>query len=291
MPDESPLPTSRTLRQVLAGDHCVTASSVFDPISAKIAHALGFEVGVMGGSVASHAVLGAPDLILITLTELVEQARRACRAAPVRLIVDADHGYGNALNVMRTVEELQAAGVAGIAIEDTLLPRAFGSGPSPQLISPEEGVGKMTAALRARGGGPALILGRTNAASTTGVEDAIRRLKAYEDVGVDGLFVPGLRSRDELERIARELRLPLVLGGADPSLADPDFLAAHGVRVLLRGHQPFAAAVKALYDAMRAVSPAGTTSPLDAHAPDALLRELLGTSRYAELTRDLLGQK
>jgi carboxyvinyl-carboxyphosphonate phosphorylmutase len=116
------------LREILAGDQCVVACSLFDPMSARVADELGFELGIMGGSVAALAVLGAPDLILLSLTELAEQARRVCRAGRVGLIVDADHGYGNALSVMRTVEELQTAGVAGISIEDTLLPRAFGAG-------------------------------------------------------------------------------------------------------------------------------------------------------------------
>lgn len=198
----------RLLRQILSGTECLTASSAFDPISARIAHSLGFEVGVMGGSVASYAVLGAPDLILLTMSELVEQARRVCRATSLRLIVDADHGYGNALNVMRTVQELQAAGVAGVTIEDTLLPRAFGSPAAPQLVSLEEGVGKMKAALKGRGAGEALVFGRTSAASITGVDDAIRRLRAYETVGVDALFVPGLKTRSDRDRIAEAVTVP-----------------------------------------------------------------------------------
>ncbi|MEP7067938.1 MAG: isocitrate lyase/PEP mutase family protein [Usitatibacter sp.] len=139
------------------------ASSLFDPMSARIADQLGIEVGLMGGSVASLAVLGAPDLIVLTLTELAEQARRACRAGKLCVLVDADHGYGNALNVMRAVEELDAAGAAGITIEDTLLPRAFGSSGAPQPLSLEEGVRKMRAAVRARGTFDMAIFGRTTA--------------------------------------------------------------------------------------------------------------------------------
>jgi carboxyvinyl-carboxyphosphonate phosphorylmutase len=106
---------------LLAGDRCVLAGSVFDPLSARIADEVGFEVGVLGGSVASFAVLGAPDLMLLTLTELAEQTRRICRASDLPVLVDADHGYGNALNVMRTVEELATVGAAGCSIEDTSL--------------------------------------------------------------------------------------------------------------------------------------------------------------------------
>lgn len=281
-------PSARPLRQILSGTECLTASSLFDPISAHIADALGFEVGVIGGSVASYAVLGAPDLILLTMTELVEQARRVCRAAPIRVIVDADHGYGNALNVMRTVQELQAAGVAGITIEDTLLPRAFGSSSAAQLVSLEEGVGKMKAAVKARGDGEALVFGRTSAASITGVDDAIRRLRAYEAVGVDALFVPGLKRREDVDRIAEAVKLPLILGGGSDAMADPQYLASRGVRIWLWGHQPFAAAVKALYDAMKAVREGATPGMLAAAAPESLLKQFTQAAGYDALTRDFL---
>jgi carboxyvinyl-carboxyphosphonate phosphorylmutase len=136
-------------RAVLAGAHCVHPGSVFDPISARIAEELGFEVGMFAGSIASFTVLGAPDLIVLTLTEFAAQAYRINRAGKLPLLVDADHGYGNALNVMRTVQELETAGVAAMCIEDTLLPKTYGE-KQPSLISLEEGVGKMRAAVAAR---------------------------------------------------------------------------------------------------------------------------------------------
>jgi len=115
------------LRAILSGSSCILPASVHDPLSARIAADLGFEAAMLAGSVASLAVLGAPDLILITLTEFAEQARRIVRVCDIPLIVDADHGYGNALNVMRTVEELETAGVAALTIEDTELPASHGS--------------------------------------------------------------------------------------------------------------------------------------------------------------------
>src|SRR5260221_12639744 len=114
------------LRAILKGSSCVRPGSVYDAISIRIAEDLGFEVGMFGGSVASLAVLGDPDIALITLTELAEQMRRMSRAAALPVLADADHGFVNALNVRRTVEELQTAGAAGLTIEDTLLPQAFG---------------------------------------------------------------------------------------------------------------------------------------------------------------------
>ena len=179
------------LRAILQGNTCIRPGSVYDATSIRIAQDLGFELGMFGGSVASLAVLGDPDIALITLTELCEQMRRMSRGAELPVIVDADHGYGNALNVRRTVQELEAAGAAGLTIEDTLLPQAFGQ-TRTQLISLEEGVGKMKAALDGRSDPSLVVLGRTGAASITSLDDAITRAKAYEATGVDALFITGI---------------------------------------------------------------------------------------------------
>ena len=130
----------RRYREILDGDECVHPASVFDPISARIAQDLGFRVGMFAGSIASATVLGAPDYVLLTLSEFADQIRRITRAADIPLMVDADHGYGNALNVMRTVQELEHAGVSGMTIEDTYLPPPYGqSGES--LIPQDEMIG------------------------------------------------------------------------------------------------------------------------------------------------------
>src|SRR3979490_2758880 len=188
------------LRAILSGTQCLRPASVYDAISVRIAEDLGFEVGMFGGSVASLAVLGDPDIALITLTELAEQMRRMSRASSLPGLVDADHGYGNALNVRRTVQELEAAGAAGLTIEDTLLPQAFGQAKT-QLISLEEGVGKMKAALDGRGGPSLLIMGRRGGAPISGLDDAIARAIAYEGTGVDALFFTGLKTVAELDAI------------------------------------------------------------------------------------------
>ena len=129
---------------------------------------------MFAGSIASFTVLGAPDLIVLTLGEFAEQAYRINRAGKLPLLVDADHGYGNALNVMRTVQELETAGVAAMCIEDTLLPKAYGE-KKPSLISLEEGIGKMRAAVAAREDPSFVIVGRTSAAAIAGTEDVLRR--------------------------------------------------------------------------------------------------------------------
>src|SRR5215475_5015835 len=112
----------KKFRAVLAGTKCLSPASVFDPLSARIAQSVGYEIGLLAGSVASNTTLAAPDLIVITLTEVADQVRRIMRVCNLSLIVDADHGYGNALNVMRTTQELEHAGVSAFTIEDTELP-------------------------------------------------------------------------------------------------------------------------------------------------------------------------
>jgi carboxyvinyl-carboxyphosphonate phosphorylmutase len=240
------------LRSILSGSTCVRPGSVYDAISIRIAWDLGFEVGMFGGSVASLAVLGDPDIALITLTELAEQMRRMSRAAALPVLVDADHGYGNAMNVRRTVEELETAGAAGLTIEDTLLPQAYGEA-GTQLISLEEGVGKLRAALEARGDPSLVIVGRTGAASITSLDDAITRARAYEATGVDALFFTGIKTRAELEAIARATSLPIVLGGAPETMSDPAYLREQRVRIALQGHAPFAAATNAVYATLKAL--------------------------------------
>ncbi len=243
----------RRFRALIHGERCVFPGSVFDPLSARIAESLGFEVGMFAGSVASMTVLGDPDLIVLTLSEFADQAHRICRAGNLSLLVDADHGYGNALNVKRTVEELETAGVCGLSIEDTELPAVFDRPRAQRLLSVEEGAGKMRAAIEGRQDPDLVLAGRTSAVRISDVDDAIRRLRCYQDAGVDALFVVGIRTRGELEAIASKVELPLILGGAPPDLMDRDYLSARGVRICLQGHAPFSAAVKAVHDTLKAL--------------------------------------
>jgi carboxyvinyl-carboxyphosphonate phosphorylmutase len=276
-------------RSILAGDRCVHPASVFDPISARIAEDLGFEVGMFAGSIASGTVLGAPDLVVLTLTEFAEQIHRMCRAGGLSLMVDADHGYGNALSVMRTVEELESAGVAALTIEDTVLPRAFGAAGQEQLLSVEEGVGKMKAALAARQDPGLAIAGRTGALRGFGVPETIRRVKAYEAAGVDAIFLAGGRTRDEIKAVRAELKVPLLLGGAGGELDDLQFLSANGVRVALQGHLPFQAAVKAVYDTLKALRDGAPPADLGPQLASAeLMAQVTRQADYGRWAEDFL---
>jgi oxaloacetate decarboxylase len=275
-------------RSILSGATCVRPASVYDAISVRIAADLGFELGMLGGSVASLAILGDPDVALITLTELAEQMRRISRAAALPVLVDADHGYGNALNVRRTIEELETAGAAGLTIEDTLLPQPFGQS-GTQLISLEEGVGKMKAALDARRDRSLVIMGRTGAASITNVEDAIVRASAYEATGVDALFFTGIKSRAQLEAIRGATKLPIVLGGAPEDMSDLGYLRTQRVRIALQGHAPFAAAAQAVHETLRALREGLPPKELKGLASPALTARLTREAEMRARSSEFLG--
>jgi carboxyvinyl-carboxyphosphonate phosphorylmutase len=249
-------------RAVLQGSACIHPASVHDPLSARIAEELGFELGMFAGSTASLAILGVPDHILITLTEFATQARRITRAGTLPLVVDADHGYGNALNVQRTVEELEVAGIAAMSIEDTDLPRPFGAA-KPRLISIEEGVGKMRAAVAARVDSSLCIFARTGAMNMTSRDDCLARIRAYNDCGTDGIFLTGVTTRAELDAAAEVAKQPLILGTLSAEITDRDYLASRGVRIALQGHAPSQAAAQAIHATLKALregaSPASLT--------------------------------
>jgi carboxyvinyl-carboxyphosphonate phosphorylmutase len=195
------------------------------------------------------------------------------------LIVDADHGYGNALNVKRTVEELETAGVSCLTIEDTLLPKRFGA-TGTEFLSVEEGVGKMKAALAGRQDPDLIVLGRTSVVGVNGVEDGIRRARAYVDTGVDGIMFVGVKTRAELEAIAAEIEVPIMLGGSGAELQDADYLAQHGVRISLQGHQPIMAAVQAMYTTLKALRDGTPPAELEGVASSELMKQLTRDAQY-----------
>ena len=271
-------------RAHLAEGRCLVPASVFDPFSIRLAEEIGFEIGMLGGSSASLAVLGAPDLIVLTLTEFAGQCRRMSRAAALPFMVDADHGYGNALNVRRTVEELEAAGVSALSIEDTALPLRHAQA-GTELLSLEEGLGKMHAAIDARADRSTVIVGRTSAPGVTGMEDAVARGKAYARAGVDALFFIGIETAEQVERLGAEFDLPIVLGGA-LKIAPPDELARHGVRICITGHPVLPAAVGAMHEALLAMREGRAPA---SQPPAALMRAATRAGEYDRWVADYLG--
>ncbi len=272
-------------RAILAGTSCVSPASVFDPLSCRIAEELGFEVAMLAGSVASLVVLGAPDMILLSATEFAEQAYRIGRASSLPLIVDADHGYGNALNVMRTVSELETAGVAALSIEDTALPKEFGV-PKSHLISLDEAVGKLRAAVASRQDPQLVIVGRTNV-TLAGVSEAAERVKAFSKTGVDAVFLTQVKTREEFEVVSSATDLPIILGGVSGDMKDSSYLASHRVRVVLQSNKPVLAAAQAVYEFYRAQK-AGKLDIIPVASPE-LLDQLIHEEKYKTYLKNFLG--
>lgn len=277
----------KRLRAVFAGTKCVSPASVYDALSARVAESVGFEIGMLAGSVASNTTLAAPDLIVLTLTEFADQVRRIMRASKLSLIVDADHGYGNALNVMRTVEELEHSGVSAMSIEDTALPARFGQ-TEDELISTAEMVGKLKAAVAARRDASTIILGRTAALKVEGTEKTVARARAYAACGVDAIFLVGVESTDQVKAVHDAAKLPVMVGSAPASIKREDFAAA-GARVLLQGHQPVAAAVKALRETYAHLHGGGAPAELkDRIASAQEVDKLVGGDAYKKWQQEFL---
>ena len=276
----------KRLRAVFAGNKCISPASVYDGLSARVAESVGYEVGMLAGSVAANTTLAAPDLIVLTLSEFADQVRRIMRASKLSLIVDADHGYGNALNVMRTVEELEHAGLSGLAIEDLVMPARFGS-TGDELISIDEMKGKLRAALYARRGPSLVITARTASVRLENIGNVVARVKAYAATGVDALFVTGLKKLDDLDAIRAAVRIPILVGTA-PNLAREE-LAARGIRFCLQGHPAVAAAVKALRDTYAHLYAGGAPADLKSRiATPEEMERLMGNVAYKKWQREYL---
>jgi carboxyvinyl-carboxyphosphonate phosphorylmutase len=239
------------LRAMINEPGCVMPASVFDPVSARIAFHHGVPAVMLSGSVASTVYLGDPDIMTMTLTELSGLAGRIARATPLPLIVDADHGFGNALNASRTVAELEREGVAAMTLEDTLLPLSYPAGASAQLIPIDEAVGKVSAAIERRTDPDFLIIARTGAAGLDDMADTIARLKAYAACGADMVFVRGIESLEQVAQLEVAVDLPIVLSVKNPALRDTEVLKDTNVRIVLPGQKPIMAAYQAVSNAVQ----------------------------------------
>ena len=275
-------------RDILAGNRCLSPASVYDALSARVAEQVGFGLGLFSGSVSSMTTLAAPDLILLTMTEFADQVRRIMRASNLSLLVDADHGYGNALNVMRTVCELEHAGVSILGIEDTLQPARFGHGGATELVTIGEMTGKLRAALAARQDPELVIAARIASARVEGVEGTVARAKAYAQTGVDALFVVEVDDIGIIRGVSAATKLPLIVGsGAMTSMRHE--LEPLRARILLQGHQPVAAAVKALRGVYEHLHRGGAPDELKpVIASPAELDVLTRADEYARAQRDYL---
>ncbi len=283
----TPTEKRQRFRAILNGPKCVSPATVFDALSARVAESVGYEVGILSGSVCAATMLAAPDLALHTLTEFADQLRRITRASNLSVFVDADNGYGNALNAMRTVEELEHAGVSAIAIEDVIMPARFGSQSTTELVSTDEMVGKLRAAVAARQDPALLVVARVAALKSENTASAVARAKAYATTGVDALFIVGMKKLEDLDAIRAEVRLPIVMGTM-PGVKREE-LAARGVRFCLQGHPAVAASVKALHDTYAHLHAGGAPEDLKSKlAAPEIMSSLLGEETYRKWRSDYL---
>ncbi|HEV3357551.1 MAG TPA: isocitrate lyase/PEP mutase family protein [Pseudonocardiaceae bacterium] len=239
-----------TLRERIAGGELIVAPGVFDGLSASLVGRIGFAAAYLTGAGVAASGFGLPDIGLVTQTEMAERARMLVRAlGDVPLIADADTGYGAVLNVVRTVREYEAAGVAAIQLEDQAFPKKCGHLPDKELVSVREFTVKLRAALDARTDPDLVVIARTDARAPLGLDAAIDRANAYAQAGADVIFVEAPQSVEEIERISKEVRAPLlinlVLGGLTP-LESSERLAELGYAIAIHPSLPLGQAAWAM---------------------------------------------
>jgi len=276
-------------REVLARPDCTLAANIFDPLSARIAHMLGYEVCFLSGSVGKVANLGVPDIVLYNSSDSVDHCRRIMRMADVSLMLDGEEGFGNAVNTMRTIKELESVGVSAIEIEDNIARTQFNAWDSG-LISKVEQVGKLEAAVAARIDPGTVIVARTSVLTYCPMDEALDRIIAYSQTGVEAVRLTGLKTREQLEAIHQATPLPLtVLSPPDDMRNDPEFMAANGVSIVMTGNPSYGMAVKAVYDCFKHLKDGGDVAELASReAPAALLREVNRTDEFIAMQEKYL---
>ncbi len=278
---------SDKLRSLLAGDEIIVMPCCFDPLSARLIEQEGFPVTFMSGFAACAARLGLPDTGLMSYGEVVDQGRNICAAVSIPVIGDGDTGYGNAMNVRRTVRGFAQAGFGAVMIEDQVAPKRCGHTAGKSVVSRQEACGRIRAAVDARGDDDILILARTDARQDHGLNEAIARARAFRDLGADILFVEAPRDEDEMRLICREIEGPkmanLLEGGLTPILP-PDVLQEMGYAIAAYPLTLLAAAMKAMTTALAEFRSGGV-------APERLmpfdeLRTRIGFDAYFAAERE-----
>ncbi len=257
----------RRLRELLAaGDGPVLAPGAYDALSARLVEQAGFDVVYMTGFGSAAALLGRPDVGLLTATEMVDNARRIVAAVDVPVIADADTGYGNPINVIRTVQDYERAGISGIHIEDQVMPKRCGHMSGKAVIPQPEFVAKIEAAVAARQDPDFVLIARTDARAPEGLDAALERARACRDAGADILFVEALEGEAEIELVARELAgMPLLFNWAEGGKTPPlphSRLAELGYALAIFPISTMLAATTAMQRALAGIRSEGTPLPI-----------------------------
>lgn len=252
---------AQRIRDLLTEDRPLVLGGVYDGLTARLAGEAGFEVLFMGGFSVAATLLGEPDFGYLTQTEMGDTARRVCRLTPQPVLVDADTGYGNPLNVLRTVELYHAAGAAGLFLEDQVWPKRCGHMRGKQVVGRDEWLAKLRAVVSERERRDLFLVARTDARATLGLDEAIARGQAARDVGADAVFIEAPESVAELERIARAIPGPkvanMVEGGRTPLLS-PAELHDLGFDLIVTPLAALLAAARAIRDTYAELRRTGT---------------------------------
>lgn len=285
---------AKRLRELLAQPGPIISPGVFDCVSAKVAERAGFPAASISGAALTASILGYPDVGLQTMPEILNQARNIARSVDIPVIVDGDTGFGNALNVMRTVREFEAAGLAGIMIEDQTFPKKCGHFEGKNVIPAEEMVIKIRAACEARRSDDFVIIGRTDSRAIHGLDHAIERALMYCEAGADIIFVEALLSIEDMQKVAKAIPKPLKAnmndGGKTPMVPYQE-LYELGFKLLNYSGMLQRTAIRAMLDVAEVLQKEGTTtSAYPSRICDLTERsDLLGLADFYALEERLYG--
>ena len=280
---------AQRVRELLAAPGIIVLPGSYDAVSARLMEHAGFEVVFTSGYSLAASTLGMPDIGLLTASEVLDRVRNIATAVSIPVIADMDTGYGNPLNVMRTVRECVAAGVAGIILEDQEWPKKCGHMEGKRVIPRAEHVQKIRAAVAARGDSGLVLIGRTDARAVVGLDDAIERGKAYRDAGADIVFVEAPQSLEELEAIARAipdapLFANMIEGGVTPVLTAAE-LEELGFKMVVFPLSPLYAAAAAVQEVAKRLKTTGTTAG-STLLPFGAFNEIVDVPGWRELEQE-----
>ena len=285
----SPRKTS-LLRKLLKEEEVILAPGCFNPLSACLVEQAGFKLVYVSGAAIAGNFLGYPDIGLTTMSEVLENARNIARATSLPVVCDADTGFGNAINMMRTVREFESAGLAGIQIEDQVMPKKCGHTEGKLLISKAEMVQKVKAAVEARQDPDFVLVVRTDAIAVNGIEDALDRALAYQEAGADVVFVEAPRTLEEMRRICRTIKAPLlanmVEGGGKTPILPLQELKEMGYKLVIYPVSAHMAAIKAMQEVLAVLKKDGTTGTYSSQmVPFQEMFEVVGRSKFMALEK------
>jgi len=287
---ETSLRKTAVLRRLLKEEEILLAPGCFNALSARLVEQAGFKAIYVSGAAIAGNFLGYPDIGLTTMSEVLENVRNIVRVTSLPVICDADTGFGNAINMLRTVREFEAAGLAGIQIEDQVMPKKCGHTEGKLLISKAEMVQKVKAAVDARQDPDFVLVVRTDAVAVNGLGDALDRAKVYQEAGADVIFVEAPRTVEEMRRICATIRAPLlanmVEGGGKTPVLPLEELKKIGYKLVIYPVSAHMAAIKAMQEVLAVLKQEGTTARFASRmVPFQEMFEVVGRSNFTALEK------